>query len=179
VISGKRSLLEFLADEAASRSVRFLLIGGHALEAYHFARQTVDLDCLIAAPDLAVVDRMLSGSGFATLAQTESFRRYRHAHFGYLDVLLADSTTFEKLFSAAQALQIGDRVLKVPALPHLIAMKLHAAKNDPSRELREFADIEQLVRRNAVPADELTKLCAQFGPADSWNKLNKHLHEEG
>jgi hypothetical protein len=172
----ERTLLEFLAHEAPSRGVRFLVIGGWALEAHGFARQTVDVDCLIAEPELARLDQLLSGSGFVALASTENFRRYRHQTLGYLDVLLVDAATFEKLFRASQPFTVGRIVLQVPSLSHLIALKLHAAKNDHARELRELTDIEQLARRGSMPADELKRLCAQFGPPDIWDKLSQQLY---
>jgi predicted nucleotidyltransferase len=176
VINGEGSLLEFLASEADSRGARFLLIGGWALEAHKFARQTVDVDCLIADSDLSKWDSFLSEARFITIARTENFRRYRHATFGYLDVLLVDVATFERLFLASQPFTIGRVVLKVPSLPHLIALKLHAIKNDPGRELRELADIEQVARRGRIEADKMKELCVQFGPPDIWNKLSKQLY---
>jgi hypothetical protein len=176
VNSGERSLIEFLADEAEASGVRFLLIGGWALEAYGFARQTIDLDCLIADPDFAKLDSFLRAARFTEIAQTENFRRYRHANFGYLDVLLVDVTTFEKLYPASQPFRVGRVVLKVPSLPHFIALKLHAIKNAPAREMRELADIEQIARPGRIAKDEMKQLCAQFGPPDIWAKLSKQLY---
>lgn len=175
----ERTLLQLLADEAASHGLRFLVIGGWALEAHGFARQTVDLDCLIAEPELAALDHLLSTSGFATLARTENFRRYRHQDLGYLDVLLVDPPTFDKLFQARQPFTVGSIRLNVPSLPHLIALKLHAIKNDRARELRELADIEQVARRGTIASDELKKLCVQFGPPEIWDKLRKQLYGNG
>jgi Nucleotidyl transferase AbiEii toxin, Type IV TA system len=176
VNSGERSLIEFLADEAETRDVRFLLIGGWALEAYGFARQTVDLDCLVADPDSPKLDSFLRAAGFTQIAQTENFRRYRHADFGYLDVLLVDVTTFEKIYAASQPFRVGRVVLKVPSLPHFIALKLHATKNAPAREMRELADIEQIARHGQIAKDEMEQLCAQFGPPNIWTKLSKQLY---
>jgi hypothetical protein len=176
VSSGERSLIEFLADQAEASDVRFLLIGGWALEAYGFARQTVDLDCLIADPDLPKVDSFLRAARFTQIAQTENFRRYRHANFGYLDVLLVDVTTFEKIYAASQPFRIGRVILKVPSLPHFIALKLHAIKNAPARQMRELADIEQIAGHGRIAKDEMKQLCAQFGPPDIWTKLRKQLY---
>jgi predicted nucleotidyltransferase len=176
VSNGDQSLLEYLAVEAEVRGLRFLLIGGWALEAYQFARQTVDVDCLIAEPDVAQVDSFLPAAGFNEIARTANFRRYRHADFGYLDLLIVDPATFGTLYASAQPFAIGSVTLKVPSLPNLIALKLHGAKNDPAREGRELADIEQLARRGPVSSDEIKKLCAQFGPPDIWNKLKSRLY---
>lgn len=174
--NGDRSLLEFLAVELETRGLRFLLIGGWALEAYQFARQTVDIDCLIAEPDLAQVDSFLDTSEFKAIARTENFRRYRHSNFGYLDLLIVDLATFEKLYSNAKSFTVGSVALKVPSLPNLIALKLHGAKNDTSRESRELADIEQLARRGRLSAHEMKMLCEQFGPPNIWNKLRDRVY---
>ena len=172
----KRSLPEFLAEEAAAQTLRFLVIGGWALEAHGYARQTIDVDCLIAEEDLAAIDSLLNAADFRQLAQTENFRRYRHSNFGYLDLLIVDRQTFEKLYRDAVPFRIGAVTLYVPSLPNLIALKLHGAKNDPTRELRELADIEQLARCGRVSVDEMKRLCDQFGAPDIWNKLRVRLY---
>ena len=172
----KLGLLEFLDHEARSRGLHFVVIGGWALEAHGYARQTADVDCLIAESALSEFDDLLLHSGFSALARTENFRRYRHAELGYLDLLIVDLATFEKLCSDAQPFEIGNAALRAPSLRNLIALKLHAAKNDAAREWRELADIEQLARRCRVPAEEMKNLCQQFGGPEFWNKLRTRLY---
>lgn len=142
-----------------------LIIGGQALGAHGVMRQTLDVDCLIAAENRNALDELLRGGGFSPVSESGNFARYRHesALIPEVDVLFVDAPTFEKLFGESLPLP-SDGKLRVPCLPHLIALKLHAIRSDPPRESRDLNDIAELMRANpgAVAAHELAALCAQF-----------------
>ena len=152
-----------------------LIIGGHALGAHGVVRQTVDVDCLITAPDRSSLDEFLRNSGFTLAGETENFARYMHKSplLSQVDVLFVDATTFAKLQPAAILLRDNTEGLRVPALAHLIALKLHAIRNNPLREARDLGDIAELLRANpeSITPGELASLCDQFGPSGIEIKL--------
>ncbi len=156
-----------------------LVIGGHALAVHGVARQTVDVDCLIAAENRQALDAHLRGGGFKRLAETDNFARYNHPSelVPDIDVLFVDAATFEKLHVRGVPLQRGQTTLEVPALAHLIALKLHAIRNNPTREAGDLGDITKLLRANpgAISASELDALCARFGPPGTAPKLQALL----
>ena len=156
-----------------------LIIGGHALEAHGVARQTVDVDCLIVEKDRDAVDDLLRGGGYVLQGSTENFARYTHPSpaLPEVDLLFVDEPVFEKLLAAAIPLRRGSREFRVPSLTHLIALKLHAMRNDSQREARDLGDIVELLRANpgVVAAVELNELCARFGSADVAQKLAASL----
>lgn len=159
-----------------ARSQRpLLIIGGHALEAHGVSRQTADVDCLIAAEDRAALGELLHSGGFTLVGETENFARYEHQSplLPDVDVLLVDATTLEKLLPAAVPIHGSREGLRTPALAHLIALKLHAIRNNPLREARDLGDIAELLRANpkSIPSEELAALCSQFGPAGIEAKL--------
>lgn len=152
-----------------------LVIGGHALAAHGVARQTVDVDCLIAIENRQALDAHLLGGGFERLGETENFARYSHPSdlVPDVDVLFVDAVTFDKLRVGGIPLQRGSAKLQAPALPHLIALKLHAIRNNPAREAGDLGDIARLLRANpsAISTTELVALCTQFGPPGIEAKL--------
>ena len=125
----------------------FLIVGGHALAAHGVVRQTIDVDCLIAAGDAAALNEVLRSAGYSESSRTENFVRYRHLlpRYAEIDVLLVDLSTLEELLNASRPLKRGKNEFRVPALPHLIALKLHAIRNNPEREARDFGDIAELL----------------------------------
>lgn len=141
-----------------------LVIGGHALAVHGVARQTMDVDCIAAAEDRDAIDERLRGGCFTQVHQTENFTRYTHSSpmVPDVDLLLVDGPTFSKL----QAGSIQSGGFRVPSLAHLIALKLHAIRNSPERELRDLADIQRLLEANPdkVSKEELAELCRRFGP---------------
>lgn len=95
-----------------------------------------------------------------------------------VDVLLVDSSTFEKLDKDSRKYSDDLPGLRVPLLQHLIALKLHAIRNSPSRGMRDLSDIKELLRINpkVISGKELESICRQFGPAGIIEKL-KGSHE--
>jgi len=152
-----------------------LVIGGHALAAHGVARQTVDVDCLIAVENRQALDAHLRGGGFEQRDATENFARYSHPSnlVPDVDVLFVDASTFDKLHVGGIPMQRGSAKLQAPTLPHLIALKLHAIRNNPAREAGDLGDIAGLLRANpgSISASELAALCMRFGPLGIEAKL--------
>ena len=152
-----------------------LVVGGHALTAYGVVRQTVDVDCLIAADDKNALAHILRSGGYREVGSTENAVRYVNSAPGLpdVDVLLVDAATFEKLVTESNILRRGQHDFRVPSLRHFIALKLHAIRNDPRREARDSADIAELLRANPgkIPREELQQLSRQFAPAEFETKL--------
>ena len=63
--------------------------------------------------------------------------------------------------------------MQTPALSHLIALKLHAIRNNPAREPGDLGDIARLLlaNPNTLSTDQLRALCTQFGPPGIAAKL--------
>jgi hypothetical protein len=160
-----------------SRSPRpLLIVGGHALAAHAVLRQTIDIDLLIAADDQQVLDSLLRSEGWQLVARSENFARYQsnQPDLPDIDVLLVDRDTFDKLEQESVALRRGGHDFRVPGLKQLIALKLHAIRNEPRRIARDLADIAELLRLNPgkIGAEELDDLCQQFGPPAIRDKLS-------
>jgi Nucleotidyl transferase AbiEii toxin, Type IV TA system len=170
VAESQKNIFELLFEVS-----ELLLVGGHALQAHGVVRQTVDVDCLVPDVRASSLEEILRSAGFTRLARTENFSRFRHPTLGHVDVLFVDSPTFDQLSRQSLPYKVGNATLRVPSLDHLIALKLHAIKNDPARELRDLSDIVDMVKRNSFSGDELRRLCMRFGPAGIWDKVRIYV----
>ena len=174
-----KTVLEMIWEGMEARNVAVLLIGGHALPAFDVARQTVDVDCLMVDSDSRVLHAILTEAGYKEIERTENFVRYSHSsvYLMDVDVMLVDRDTFEKMLQRSFVYKIGAVSMRIPCLIHLIALKLHAIKNNPKRELRDLSDIVELLRNNQgeISKEELKATCVRYGPKGIYAKLESYL----
>ncbi len=148
--------ISILANSEGKYDHAVLFIGGHALQVHGYLRNTNDVDVLTSRESLDSVMRNLIGLGYRKHAETPIFVRFVNPDivFPDIDVLVVDSGVFEKLYQSAESGVIQSTSVKVPSVLHLIALKLHAIRNDPERELRDLSDIRELIVRNRGEIDE-------------------------
>ncbi len=167
--------MQAVFDLLARSSRPFLIVGGHALAAHGLIRQTIDIDCLIIAEDQEAFGANVISGGYTMTARTENFARYAHesTQMPEIDVLFVDQNTFRKLEHEAIQLHRGQGEFRVPGLAQLIALKLHAIRNQPHRLARDLFDIAELLRLNPGKLTEadLGHLCEKFGPPGIRAKL--------
>lgn len=170
-----QNILRVLIDAAKRQRIPFLVIGGYALQAYEVVRQTLDTDVLTSDAYAVEMDAILRGVGYEQLARSDIFARYRHASSALadVDVLFVDNDTAEEMVRQARECTLGGTTCLVPAFAHLLALKLHAIRNNPKRETRDLADIFALIRANpeAIDREALRGLCEKYAPAGLWEKL--------
>jgi hypothetical protein len=161
-------VLDKLAGALSPERPEALLIGGQALPVYGVVRQTLDIDCLAATEGAAKLAQALLAAGYVEAARSASVVRYRHDSPLLLDVdiLLVNQETYDKLLRDSREWRTDESVWRVPSLPHLIALKLHAMKHNPSRRGHDLSDILSLLQQNpqALRRDTLQELCVEFGP---------------
>lgn len=159
------SLLTFLSRHGMS----FLLIGGRGLEAHGYVRNTIDLDLMVRLSDLDRLGKLLREFGYVLTAETAIFSRWRSVDPAMvdLDLLYVDPATFDKLERDAVTMNCGELSLRVPSIPGMIALKLHAMRNQAERRIRDTQDIQTILRLNpgAVALDDLRALCEKYGPS--------------
>lgn len=170
-----KPILEILAGGLSRQRIPALLIGGYALQAYGVVRQTLDVDCLVADADVVRLGQLLTAAGYRERARTKDFVRYIHSSLYLMDVdvLLVAPSTMQVMLKASREYRVGAFEWRVPSLIHLVALKLHALKNAPDREAKDFGDIVELLRghRAEWQAGDLEKLCRKYGPKDIYARL--------
>jgi hypothetical protein len=167
--------IEFLAE----CPVPHVVIGGHAIRAYGYARQTVDFDCMIATESIQALGDFLKKHDYCEAGRVASFIRFWHKDrtLGDLDVMPVDAATFAKINTGSREIDLGGFSVRVPRIAHLVALKLHAIKSNPQRELKDGADIVELLRLNPneVSDSELKEVCDHYAPPGYFEKLKDFL----
>jgi|APTNR8051073442_1049403.scaffolds.fasta_scaffold02042_9 predicted nucleotidyltransferase len=170
-----QSLVECLNRAERRGELRYLLIGGRSLEGHGYVRSTKDVDFLIATGDIPVMDRLLTEIGYTKVVETSIFSRWQHSSLGAedVDLMFVNSATFEKLAEGSVPFALGSAEIKIPSVSNLVALKLHAIKNNGDRFAKDALDIITLMRLNpdALSGDGLKTLCDRFGTPDIWSKL--------
>jgi hypothetical protein len=126
----------------------YALVGGLGLHAYGNSRATFDLDLVTRSEAQDRLVRALEELGYETMHRSAGYSNHSHPdpEWGDVDVVYVDAETARQLFPACtRTLKVGDHEVPVPSAEHLIAMKVQALRNDPSRELQDLADIQYLL----------------------------------
>ena len=147
------SLLQEVHQGAEERGLRFLLIGGFAVNAHGHARTTGDLDFAVARSDRDAWQNLIQSLGHHLGESDERFLQFESNVPGRLpiDVMLANERTFAGLWDAAIEVEYEGRRYRVASIEHLIAMKLHVLKQGKlHRFLKDFQDVVDLVRVNKL-----------------------------
>jgi|SRR5690606_18756171 len=127
------------------------LIGGLALAAHNVVRATRDVDFLVDADDAERLHTLLIGLGYTCIHRSADAANYLRGAEGF-DVLYAHRAEARRLLAEAETRQTGMGRLRVVGAEGLIAFKLQALVNDPSRA-RDLDDIRTLLRNNADTLD--------------------------
>lgn len=140
-------------DAAKAAGLPFLLIGGHAVNAYGYQRTTLDIDFLIENSDLEKWKLLLSDLGYHAIHETKAFSQFEPVDGeGFrIDLMLVDGQTFAKLSAGSRAMTYGERPIQVVGVLHLIALKLHATRTwDRAVQGKDYYDILNLIRLNGI-----------------------------
>jgi hypothetical protein len=154
------------------------VVGGLALHAHGRSRATFDLDLVTGLEAQAPLVALLEQLGYETLHRSEGYSNHSHPdpEWGGVDVVYVDEETARRLFSSCtRTLKLGSREVPVPSAEHLIAMKLRALRNDPSRELQDLADIQYLLGLPETDRQKVRWYFEQAGMTDWYDRLVERL----
>lgn len=157
---------------------RFALIGGVALAVYGNPRLTLDLDIVTEAEGQEALVAWMESAGYATLYRSPGFSNHLHAsrEWGRVDFIYVRDETAARLFAGvAVAPGPAGRPVPVPRKEHLIAMKVQAMKNDPTRSLQDMSDIGYLLKLEGINRDEAREYFVKAGLLERWEDLKREL----
>jgi hypothetical protein len=163
-----------------AQSMPFLLIGGHAVNAYGVQRQTGDIDLIVKASQRKAWEDLFVKIRYQPGQSNSRFIRYRPDTIAAwpIDLMLVDDETFGKLYSEAQVTDLGTIAVKVVSPQHLITLKLHALKvYQEHRYAKDYNDVIQLLRHTCphLRNEALRELCVRYADAALYEKLAKDL----
>ena len=133
---------------AKAEGLQYMLVGGFAASYWGKPRFTADVDYVIECDSLDIAQRILSNLNYQLvfLHPKKSFAHFKPiTGSGFrIDLMILDKETWSKLWASVKEGDFGGQE-KYPLVDslHLIAMKLHAAKQ-PDRE-EYHKDINDIV----------------------------------
>lgn len=147
------NILREIVPRAKAAGLSFLMIGGNAVIAYGFPRQTADLDLMVIDGQREVWDAMALSLGYRHHNVQTNFMMYNpiSGAMPALDLVLVDASTFEKLAADAKQIEVAGERVEIPSLRHLIALKLHALRGGQAyRFERDMLDIITLIQLHGI-----------------------------
>ena len=167
-------LLLVLTRACEVAGTRWAVIGGIAMNAYGYARATVDFDIVAEERHRVRLVDALTAEGFRVLHDVEGFTNLLHAEaeLGRLDVMWLEPATADRVLDRARSVSDGERVtIRVPAPEHLAAMKVRAIQCQPTRVFRDGADLQHLLSLPGLDHDEVRGYFERAGLADLYRRL--------
>jgi hypothetical protein len=170
------TIFHLISNVFGKANIRYVLIGGFAVNYYKVSRQTADVDFLLALNDLDLALEVLKKSGYREIARGEAFARLESEDLRLmnLDLLVTETETLDRIIAEGKETWIAGLKFIVPSLEHLIAMKLHSIKNNPRlREYRDLPDIINLIEANQVDVknSHFSELCLKYGTQELYQKI--------
>lgn len=174
------SFFETIHQKATQRRLRFLVIGGLAVNHYGYSRDTSDLDFFISVDDRSEWMKLLEDFGYVSHNDGGNFIQFNPPaqNAWPVDLMLVQEKTFAPILDASQSADFFGVKTLVPSLEHLIALKLHALKNTRmSRFLKDFLDVEYLIRINRLDlkSKKICELFDKYGTPDLYDKVSQSL----
>lgn len=176
------NLFEKLAANADLLRLRFLVIGGHAVNFHGFQRGTEDADILICRSDADIWRKLIPKMSFRLVHEQETFLQFESLDAAEwdLDLMIVPAETFERLFAAAEADGPPDRTVRYVSFENLIALKAHALKHGQGlRSLKDLTDVATLLKlRNVSPEAEWVRAVFQRnGTPEMHERIRKLVAE--
>jgi len=172
--------VNLIHDRSKAAGLEYLIIGGHAINAYCEPRGTLDVDFLAKKNDLPQWRSLLEEEGFKLLHHGNTFVQFAPP-YGVewrLDLMLVNQETFDKMLAAARTVDILGIQSRIPRPEHLIALKLHALKHgNPERYEKDFGDVLALTRNAGCDVRSLSyrQMCEQFGTPDLYGRILERI----
>lgn len=171
-------LFQQINSRAGQRDLQFLVIGGLAVNLHGYARDTADLDLLIRRDARERWLGLFSDLRYSLLMEQGAFIQLsppRHGEWP-VDLMMVRVPTFRPMLRHGKPVDLYGEQMLIPALEHLLALKLHALKHTHAgRFLKDFLDVENLVRVNHLDLrlDKLRQLFLKYGTPELYEKISQ------
>jgi nucleotidyltransferase AbiEii toxin of type IV toxin-antitoxin system len=171
-------LLTLLRPELERAEARWALAGGMAINAYGSARMTYDMDLAVEGVARTQLVGAVARLGFEVLRDSTAFTNFLHPdpELGRLDMIWLDAVTSRVLFAnVVTRTGVDGRPLLVVGPHQMIAMKLHAISNQPTRVFRDGADLQALVALPEVEENDARAIFARYNLAELYDRIKNGL----
>ena len=156
-----------LLRDFENEDIHYALIGGFALGLWGSTRATIDMDFLLLVDDIEKVETILESYGYHSIQKTKNVGQYvaDDADFGSIDFIFASRSISRKMLDRSVSVELETgQVVKVLLPEDIIGLKVQALSNDPSREIKDYADIDALLAARAAKGADI-----------DWNILQEYF----
>ncbi len=148
-------LPDFVQMGTEPPALGFLIIGGWAVGAHGNPRATFDVDFMIRRADREVWFERATAHGLKLFRESGAFAQFTQKVGDGFDLMFVDDQTFGKMWEASEERSFGEIKARVPCLDHLLALKLHALRQNLShRTSKDADDVEVLLRRHEIDLND-------------------------
>lgn len=150
--------LSDVARRLSEEQIDYAIIGGMALALHGFIRPTEDVDLLMSRQGLEKFHAKLVGRGYVPLFPGAR-KHFRNAETGVkVEVITAgdypgDGKPKPVVFPEPKSVAIDVAEYRVVGLESLIELKLASGLTAKHRELRDLADVQQLIEILHLPSE--------------------------
>lgn len=160
-------ILRTIALVAEDKQMPFLLIGGHAVNAYGLSRQTGDIDLLGRRSQRQMWLSLFERLHYSPQQNDDRFCRFRPESIltWPVDLMFVDDETFAKLNSDSAEILVGVANVRVVSARHLAILKIHALKYfQEDRYSKDLSDLRYLLRSGGtgITVEELRDICLKY-----------------
>lgn len=165
-----------LHERFASEGITLLLAGGWAVCHHGYSRFTNDIDWICPRADEIRALEIMKSLGFEIAFEAMATRFQHPEHIGLppVDLLWVGPETFSILRETDQK---TGRHGSIPVInfESLLAMKLHALKDDSTRMGKDLIDIRALLGENhhAITDERFRTLCEKFAGPDAYKLIRR------
>jgi hypothetical protein len=179
-------IIDNFHNAATNVGLKYLIIGGFAASYWGKPRFTADIDYVIEESSFELSRRTLEALNYKLvfLHPKKSF-----AHFapnlgsGFrVDFMIVNSETWDKLIEASDSADFGgSEKYPIVGYLHLIAMKLHSAKQADRREyLKDLSDIVEIMLAQKLSFEDLKEadIIEKYGTERTLSELKKFIEKK-
>ncbi len=155
--------------------LRYLLIGGVAVNIHGYLRATRDLDLMLLVEDADVAHDLFARLGYETLDRKLDIASYVRGT-QRLDVIYAQRPISRGLLDRPKKAEFSGLEVPVVSLEGLLGLKIQAFSDDP-RRIRDFEDMMALIktRRDDLDFDEVRSYFRLFDKERLFDEILKAI----
>ena len=170
------SLTEFFNQE----NMDYAIVGAFALYAYGYTRATRDVDFITRIEYQDKIVRHLESRGFETLNRSEGFSTHVHSVDEVrIDLIYVSGETADIIFGSTKDMTIFENFRHPVVSPeHLIALKLFAIHNEPSRKYKELADIKEIYKHTTIDKDDIREYFTKYNLEEYFDEISGEENSE-
>lgn len=165
--------IKVYADE---KEMPFLVIGGHAVNAWGVSRYTGDLDLMVPLDDEPKWLHLFQILRYEAGQSDDRFARFRARSLDNwpIDLMYVNQSTFSSIYGDANLQEFGEVEVPVASVKHLVFLKIHALKHfQEHRYAKDYSDLVALLnlKDGILSREELKQACLKYADLKLFEKL--------